>query len=132
MVRGRSTRADHDRGTNTPTRTTGSVRRDTLADPAVPWNARLVQPNTARQDTPSQPVIVEVTAPVVLDGHVRVGAESTQRQLWTNAWWDGDAGQKRVAVAELGANALRLPPGRYEVLVETGGARLNAGRLVIT
>ena len=81
-------------------------------DLTVPWGARLIQPLRYTKGS-TQVLVVEVTAPIVLDHPVSVSAG----ERFESATWQGEPAQRRRATVMLGG-ALIPRPGLTNVRVK--------------
>lgn len=107
-----------------PMRSTQTPTPSVQADTSVVWSASLVQPRKASRGS-TQPVVVDVTAPVVLDGAVslQVGGQAT------SAVWLGESSQARRCQADV---AFTGGPADLRVYVVVGRVRSYAGVVSVT
>lgn len=94
-----------------PRRTVATEPPD-YGDLTVPWSAKLIQP-TRYQSGSAQVLVVEVTAPLVLDQPISVAVGGR----FEVASWQGEPSQRRRATAMLGT-ALSPNPGLVNVRVQ--------------
>lgn len=99
-------------------------------DSSVEWSAELVQPLSRIASDSVQPLIVRVTAPIVLDDQV---VEILAGGRWGLATWKGEPGQVREAVTFIGTNVPAASSRVYvRVKSEAQAPILSAGRLRVS
>jgi hypothetical protein len=100
-------------------------------DGAIEWDATLVQPQHAILFGSSQPLVVQIAAPVVLDDQT---VEFLLGGTWRRGTWMGEPGHERSAVLPLGefvargskAKVLvRVHAGQYVPVLEAGSFRVR-------